>query len=172
MYFSDLIRNRFSLRKYDTTHAVEEEKISIILEAARIAPTAHNYQPQRIWIARCKSALAKIRNLTPCRYDAPLVFIVGYDENVCWIRNNDGKEYGIVDSTIALTQMMLQAADIGLGSCIVGEFIESDVRAAFELADNIRIISFLLVGYAHHDAKPHKKHIIRNEMHKMVEELT
>ena len=45
--FKALATERYSVRKFDTK-PVEQEKVDIILETARLAPTAHNYQPQRL----------------------------------------------------------------------------------------------------------------------------
>jgi nitroreductase len=56
MTFMELARNRFSERHFDS-RPVEEEKLQRILEAGRIAPTACNYQPQRIYVIRSKAAM-------------------------------------------------------------------------------------------------------------------
>lgn len=45
--FKALATERYSVRKFDTK-PVEQDKVDTILEVARLAPTAHNYQPQRL----------------------------------------------------------------------------------------------------------------------------
>ena len=56
MDFEKLSAERYSLRKFDT-RPVEQEKLDLILEAGRNAPTAHNKQPQRIFVFRSPEAL-------------------------------------------------------------------------------------------------------------------
>ena len=56
MDFQTLAAQRYSLRKFSPA-PVEEEKLALILEAGRNAPTAHNLQPQRIFVLRSPEAL-------------------------------------------------------------------------------------------------------------------
>ena len=60
---------------------MEAEKINAILEAGRLAPTARNLQEQRIYVIKSVEVLAKIDELTPCRYNAPTVIAVAYDKD-------------------------------------------------------------------------------------------
>lgn len=55
-----------------------------ILEAAQLAPTAVNYQPQKIYILKSDQAVEKIRSICPSAYDAPVVFLIFADENLTW----------------------------------------------------------------------------------------
>ena len=82
MEFKDVVRNRFSCKKYGEKQ-VEKEKLDAILEAGRLAPTAKNLQEQHIYVVQSAEALAKIDKVTPCRYVAPTVLVVAFDsENV------------------------------------------------------------------------------------------
>ena len=63
MEFEQLIRERYSVRKFDAA-PVEEEKLQKILEAGRIAPTGHNSQPQRVYVIRSEESLKKSRGST------------------------------------------------------------------------------------------------------------
>lgn len=56
--FKALATERYSVRKFDTK-PVEQEKLDILLEAARLAPTAHNYQPQRLLVLNTTDSLNK-----------------------------------------------------------------------------------------------------------------
>ena len=70
MSFLELAKNqRFSVRKFKE-QAVEKEKLDLILEAGRIAPTACNYQPQRILVVQDEAAREKLKQCTPCHFDA------------------------------------------------------------------------------------------------------
>ena len=72
MDFMELIKKRYSVRKFQD-RIVENEKIQMILEAGRLAPTACNNQPQRILILNSKEALGKIKLCTP--YTLSLIHI-------------------------------------------------------------------------------------------------
>ncbi len=60
--FKALATERYSVRKFDTK-PVEQEKVNIILEAARLAPTAHNYQPQRLLVLNTADSLNKLKTV-------------------------------------------------------------------------------------------------------------
>ena len=59
MDFEKLAAERYSLRKF-SDRPVEAEKLAAILEAGRNAPTAHNFQPQRIFVLQSPEALEKV----------------------------------------------------------------------------------------------------------------
>jgi len=66
----ELLKNRYSVRDF-APEQVPEELLSKILEAGRIAPTAKNQQPQRVYVLQSEEALEKIRAVTPSAYTAP-----------------------------------------------------------------------------------------------------
>ena len=78
--FMELAKNRFSVRTF-TDQAVEEDKLEKILEAGRIAPTAANLQPQRIYVLESKEAVAKMSSLSRCVYGAKTVLLFTYDSS-------------------------------------------------------------------------------------------
>ena len=84
MDFFTLAKNRYSVRKF-SERSVEPEKLEKVLEAARVAPTAHNYQPFRIYVLKSKDAIAKIRELTPCAFNAPIVLMVTICRDEQWV---------------------------------------------------------------------------------------
>lgn len=140
MDFEKLAAERYSLRKF-SDQPVEEETLARILEAGRNAPTAHNNQPQRILVLRSKEALALADGCARSHFDSPVMLVVSYDPADAWIREEDGKNHGEIDAAIATTQMMLQAADLGLGTTYIGMFDPEKLRAAFpeELAGLVPI---------------------------------
>ena len=69
MEFKEVIRKRYSCKKY-SKKKVEEEKLAAILEAGRLAPTAKNLQEQHVYVLQSEEALAKLDKITPCRYGA------------------------------------------------------------------------------------------------------
>ncbi|WP_303928676.1 nitroreductase family protein [Veillonella parvula] len=68
--FKALATERYSVRKFDT-RPVEQEKVDILLEVARLAPTAHNYQPQRLLVLNTEESLNKLKGCTNGHFNAP-----------------------------------------------------------------------------------------------------
>jgi len=167
MNFKDLAAARYSVRQF-MDKPVEKDKLGLILEAARNAPTAANKQPQRILVIQDTEALGKVDACTPFRFGAPLVFIVCYDKNEAWVRKFDGACSGEVDASIVTTQMMLQAADIGLGATWVMHFDPAKTREAFALPSNIIPVAFLPTGYPAANAEPAGFHSQRHGLEKLV----
>ena len=130
MEFLQLSEARYSLRKF-SDRPVEAEKLAAILEAGRNAPTAHNLQPQRIFVLRSPEALEKADACTAAHFHPPVILVVAYDPEAAWKRETDGKNHGEIDASIAATQMMLEAADLGLGTTYVGMFEPEKLLAAF-----------------------------------------
>ena len=115
MDFKDVVRNRYSCKKFSDKQ-VEGEKLTAVLEAGRLAPTAKNLQEQRIYVVQAEQMLAKIDQVTPCRYGAPTVLVVAYDKNNVFTYPGGKRDSGIEDATIVATHMILAAADEGVDS--------------------------------------------------------
>ena len=170
MDFQTLSKARYSLRKFSPA-PVEEEKLSLILEAGRKAPTAHNYQPQRIFVLQSPEALEKVDGCTASHFHPPVMIIVAYDPAVSWKREYDGKEHGEIDAAIAATQMMLQAADLGLGTTYVGMFDPVKLHAAFPELQGLVPIALLPLGYPAENAHPARLHEDRKPLSELVRYL-
>ena len=168
MDFAKLAAERYSLRKF-SDRPVEAEKLSAVLEAGRNAPTAHNLQPQRIFVLQSSEALEKVDGCTGAHFHPPVMLVVAYDPKEAWNREGDGKNHGEIDAAIATTQMMLQAADLGLGTTYIGMFDPEKLRAAFpeELAGLVPI-ALLALGYPAENARPSRLHTERKPLEEMV----
>lgn len=153
MDFKELVKNRYSCRGFEK-RKVEKEKIDLILNAAAAAPTACNFQPQRILVITDEEALGKVNECTRFGFDAPLNFMICYDKTKSWHRRRDNTDYGIVDAAIVQTHMMLQASDIGLGTTWVGSFDEEKARELFNVPENYVIEGFMPTGYPAAGAAP------------------
>ena len=156
--FLTLAKERYSVRSYRSV-PVEQEKIDRILEAASLAPTARNNQPQKIYVVTGEAAHKALAEVTPCTFQAPVIFVVGYDPN----RSSkgliyEGYDFGNTDAAIVTAHMMLEATDLGLGTCWVGYFNEDKVKKALGLPEEVRICNLLPTGYAAADAAPAKGH--------------
>ena len=75
MEFEKVIRDRMAIRKF-SNEKISDEIINKILEAGRVAPTAKNLQPIKIYVVSSDEGLSKIDNASMCRYNAPVSLIV------------------------------------------------------------------------------------------------
>ncbi len=167
MDFKELSAARYSLRKF-SARPVEREKLDLILEAGRNAPTAHNFQPQRIFVLQSPEALEKASACAGSRFHPPVMLVVACDHAASWKRETDGKDHGEIDAAIAATQMMLQAADLGLGTTYVGMFEPDKLLAAFpEMAGTVPI-ALLPLGYPAEGAHPARLHSDRKPLEELV----
>ena len=154
MSFAQLTEQRFSVRKYDS-RPIESEKMEQILNAGRLAPTAVNYQPQRILVIQGE-AMEQFTECTPFRFNQPVVLVVCYDKKESW-KSRSGREIGDVDGGIVLTSMMYQAQELGIGSCILGIYKEALLRERFCIPEQLEIVALMTLGYPAEDAEPNEK---------------
>ncbi|MBR6402261.1 MAG: nitroreductase family protein [Eubacterium sp.] len=170
MEFNDVIKNRYSCKKY-SDKKVEEDKLKAILEAGRLAPTAKNLQEQHIYVVQSEEALAKIDAATPCRYGAPIVLVVAFDKNNVFTYPGEKRDSGIEDATIVATQMMLAAYNEGVDSCWLNFFDPEKLATGLGLPDNEEILMVLDLGYAAEGAGPLDNHFNRKELSETVSYL-
>lgn len=167
--FIQLATDRYSVRSFAST-PVEQEKIDLILRAGQIAPTAVNSQPQKIYVARTPEVIAKLNEVSPCLYGAPQCFVFCYNDATVIKRGENGN-YGDIDVTIVLTHMMLEAEELGLGTCIVGYYDAAKLANALQLPEGIHPVLLMPFGYASEDAKPSDRHTSYRPLNETVEYL-
>lgn len=166
MSFIELAKNRFSCRKFDS-RSVEQEKIDLILESARVAPTAVNKQPQRILVIDDKSIIEQLKECTKYTFDAPLCFVICVNRDLAYNRGYDGKNSADIDGSIVTTHMMLQAQDLGLGTTWVMAFNPTKAKEILALPAELEPLAILPTGYPAEDAEIsplHTKSITIDEM--------
>ena len=157
MDFLKLAETRFSVREF-SDQKVELDVIERILRAGQVAPTACNNQPQRILVIESEDALAKLRRCTRSHFHAPLALLVCFDRNECWKRDYDGKSSGDIDASIVCTHMMLEAAELGVGSTWVMHYIPEAVREEFDLPESLESTALLVMGYPKEGIRPNPLH--------------
>ena len=129
MSFVKLAKARFSVRSYQP-RPIEDKKMERIIEAGRVAPTACNLQPQRIFVVKSEENRRKLALICRFTFDAPTILVVCYDKDVCWKNKRmNGHPSGETDAAIVATHMMLAAAEEGIGSCWVGVFNSDEVTS-------------------------------------------
>lgn len=158
-----LMEERYSVRSF-SDKPVEPEKISAILRAGQLAPTACNNQPQKILVLQSRESLERWAKCTRCHFHEQLVLLVCYDKNQSWKRDYDGQDSGYVDAAIVTTHMMLEAQSLGIGSTWIMHFIPEAVREEFSLPEHLEAVSALVMGYAAEDAAPSPRHSQRKAL--------
>lgn len=167
MDFKDVVKNRYSCKKY-SSRKVEPEKIEAILEAGRLAPTAKNLQEQHIYVVQSEEVLAKIDKVTPCRYNAPVCLIVAFDKNNVYTYPDSARESGVEDAAIVATHLMLAAANEGVDSCWLNCIYLDKIAEEFGLPDNEEVLMILDLGYAEEGAGPLANHGSRKPLSETV----
>ncbi len=166
MEFENVIRKRQATRKF-SNQVVEKEKINNILEAGRIAPTAKNLQPIKIYVVESSEGLEKIDKASPCRYNAPIVLLICGDKEQAFSKG----EYSTyeMDSCIVATHMMLEATNQELDNIWVEMFDENVLREEFSIPNNLVPVCLLPIGYRDENCPESPNHNRRKELEEIVE---
>ena len=119
----ELCEKRYSVRKY-SAEAVSDDDLRYVLECARMAQSAVNFQPWKFVVVRSEAAKADIRRCYDREWfaSAPLYIVALRDVNANWVRSSDGKPHGDIDVAIAVEHICLAAAERGLGTCWVANY--------------------------------------------------
>ena len=137
----EAIKTRKSIRKYNP-NSIPDEKLKIIFEAARLAPSAGNRQPWRFVVVQDtekKQALAKAANNQMFLADAVAIVTVTGDPEI-------SKRWYEKDPMIAAEHMALEAAALGYGTCWIGAFNEKEVKKLLKIPKGVRVIALLPIG--------------------------
>jgi nitroreductase len=154
MDFQELARARYSCRAY-RGDPVEGEKLAAVLEAARLAPTACNRQAFKLYVMETAGLQEELRGLYGRDWlgQAPLVIGIAGDPEHNWVRK-DGHNYVDVDCAIVMDHLILQAADLGLGTCWIGAFDPAAARRLLDLPAGWEPIAFTPLGYPAEPGRP------------------
>lgn len=175
MDFQNLITQRQSVRKY-TDQIIEKEKLTQCLEAARLAPSASNSQP---WKFTMVTENQKVKEVAAaCFSDGKVInkfalqvpaFVVITLEKARLITRLammiKKKEWPLIDIGITATHFCLQAAELGLGTCMIGWFNDAKLRKALDIPKDKTIALVISVGYAPDD------YPLRKKIRKSVDEV-
>lgn len=167
MTFQELINLRQSVRIYQDK-PVEREKIEMLIEAVNLAPSACNSQPWKLIIVDepvLKNEVAKATfsltfSFNKFAIQAPLIAVLVIEKaNVIAqiggsIKNQEFPEY---DIGIAADHFCLQAAELGLGTCMIGWFNEKKIQELLHIPRKRKVGLVITLGYAPEDYKMRKK---------------
>ena len=165
--FMRILASRYSCHSFNH-YPVSESKLQMILEAGRLAPSAKNLQPTRIWVVKSEDALARLHTVHPC-YGAPVVLIVGCRNEEAWIRESDGVCAAKTDAAIVLTHLMLTATDAGLANMWIWDFDPRKIREVLPETREHGIYGLLAIGHpAAGEGDPTELHTERKPLEELV----
>ena len=166
MNFEEIIKNRTSVRKF-SSKKIEQEKLDKILEAGRLAPTAKNNQPIKIYVVNTESGLEKIDKASRCRYGAQTVLVVCGNKDEAFNRGDHITHE--VDSCIVATHIILEATNIGVDNIWVESFDENILREEFDIPNEYTPFLLMPLGYKAEDCPISQTHNIRKSIEDLVE---
>jgi len=154
MQVHEAIKNRRSVRAYKSD-PIPEQSLRKVLEAARLAPSAHNDQDWKFIIIKDikkKKQLAQAANSQSFIAEAPVV-IVAVALNPERVMSCEVPAYAI-NLTIAVDHMTLQACEQGLGTCWIGAFSQEEVKKVLKIPDKYKVVALLPLGFPDDSPKP------------------
>ena len=159
MNFTEIANKRQSCRKYDATREVESEKLTAILESARLAPSACNGQPYHITVCTGDTAKAAAKatmglGMNKFAADAPVLIVISEEDYVAsaaFGARVKGNDYRSIDIGILSAYITAEAAAQGLGSCILGWLDDGKLREICGISHPIRLV--ITIGYPAPDDK-------------------
>ncbi|MHC4981756.1 MAG: nitroreductase family protein [Planctomycetota bacterium] len=146
MDLHEAIEKRFSVRSYEAKD-VEEERLTRVLDAGRIAPSARNLQPWKFVVVRDEGRRRRLAELSGQSFlaEAPVVIaVVGMSPQRVMFCDVPADP---VDCAIAIDHMTLAAVAEGLGTCWIGHFPQDECRELLAVPQSAKIIELLALGY-------------------------
>jgi len=147
MDFLEIAKRRYSCRSFKPD-AVENDKLMKVLEAARIAPSAVNYQPWHFYVIQLPENKEKIAEAYHREWmkAAPVIIVACGNKHISWKRS-DGKEHMEIDISIAIDHITLEATDLGLATCWICNFHPRKIKEILNLPSYIEPIALIPLGY-------------------------
>lgn len=166
MDFLTLAKKRCSTRSF-SKQPVSQESIDRIIEAAQVAPTNGNIQNFHVYVIDDENILSHVSQYAQT-YNAPLVFVVTYDRSKVFKPSVNTNDSGLIDTSVVLTHMMLEATDLELGSVWINYFKQEPIGQLLNCEKDEAIAHLLAVGHANVPFKNIDRH---NKERKSLKEL-
>lgn len=158
MDLTQLISRRQSVRRY-SDRPVESEEQDRLIEAVRLAPSACNAQPWSLLLVDeptlrtevAKATFGKALSFNQFAVQAPLIAVLVIEPPPMTVRLGTlikRRQLPLIDIGIAAAQLCLQAAELGLGSCMLGWFDEGKIKRLLNIPLRRRIGLLVTLGYA------------------------
>lgn len=166
MEFEKIVETRQSTRKFSNKKP-DGEILKKILEAGRLAPTAKNVQPVKVFVAESQKAIAAIDKATPCRYGAATVLIVGVNTDEACVLN--GHSTAEIDGSIVATHLILAATNYGVDSIWIEMFDRGILKKELDIPANILPVCLVPIGFRAGDCPVSRNYHNRKPIEEIVE---
>jgi len=175
MDFSELVKTRQSVRKFDNK-PVDREVLNKCIEAARLSPSASNSQPWKFVMVDNPDL---VKNIASCTYnsivkfnkftDSAAAFAVVVMETGTFASKAGAiftnTDYALMDMGMAVEHFCLQAAELNLGTCILGWRRQSAIKKLLRIPANKKVGLVIAIGYE-------KDPVIRKKIRKPIKEMS
>ena len=148
----DVILNRRSIRKYNDKD-IPQDILEKIMEAGRQSPSAANRQPYHFIVVTNSEIKKDLPELVSRFIKNAPVLIVGCANPKALLTG----KWAVVDTTIALENMVLTASNLGIGSCWIGSFNEQEVKDKLQIPEKWKVVALISLGYPAENPGPRKK---------------
>ncbi|MFH1728460.1 MAG: nitroreductase family protein [Pseudomonadota bacterium] len=192
----EIIKKRKSIRRY-LPDKVDRKIIDVIIDAGRLAPSSQNTQSWRYIVIDDDKLLIEFNDIAfsglakPNNWirKAPCIILGCCDKRV-FAKQSDDKlrkfiskiapsKYNFLEMDVAISMqnMVLQATELGLGTCYVGWFNKNKVKKFFKLPKGVEPILLTPIGYEDNKSEMLKfeknvKKFAKSANRKEVEEIT
>jgi nitroreductase len=172
MNYYDLVKLRHSVRKYNADKTIDKEVLLRILNAARLAPSAHNNQPWTFMVISSTEVLEKVHQAYEREWlkQAPMVIAIKGRKIEAWHRKFDEYQSLETDLTIAMDHLIMAATQEGLGTCWIAAFEPEKLASALKLEEDEVVYAITPLGYPSEEPLVAKEKT-RKELDDMVEWL-
>lgn len=156
--FSELIKMRRSMRKF-TPEKLTDEQLRTVLRAALMSPSSKGTHCWQFVVVQDGETLAQLSRCKAQGAD----FLSGAPCGVVVLADHAVSDVWIEDASVATTMMLLQAEDLGLGSCWIqvrertmadGSDAEAEVRRILDIPAHLRVLSIVALGQKGMERKP------------------
>lgn len=156
MNIYEIIKKRRSVRAYKD-EPISEKSLNKILEAGRLAPSAHNSQDYKFIVVKdekIRKELASIKASHNQRFFAKApVIIVAIALKPEYLLSSGVPAYAL-DLGIAIDHMTLAAAEEGLGTCWIGAFDQEVVKRILNVPEKYKVVALLPIGFPADEPEP------------------
>ncbi len=174
MELQSVLNARKAIRKYDSSKKVSKEQLTELIEAAILAPTWKNSQTGRYYVAYSQEACEKARKclaeFNVKNTEGASAYIIatakknrsGYERDGSPTTEHEHNEWGVYDLGLESENILLKAADLGLGTLVMGIRDADALRREFDIPEDQIIMAVISVGYPAIDPERPKRKTVED----------
>ena len=148
----EIILSRRSIRRYEDTK-IPKDVLDQIIDSGRQSPSAANKQPYHFVVVEDSELKQQMSGMFSRFLKKAPIIIVGCANPKARLTG----KWAIIDTTIALENMVLGAWGLGIGSCWIGNFKEEKIKELLKIPQDWKVVALITLGYPAEKPKPRKK---------------